>query len=76
MPGPSHCGGSVRRQGRVAQALHRLAGVETFVGHVLGSDGASREVQLRHIGHGLKAGRAYGEGVAKALGIAPGELGQ
>jgi len=30
---------------------------------------APREIQLRHIGHGMKANPAYGEGVAKALGI-------
>ena len=37
-------------------------------------DKSMREVQLRHIGHCLKADPAYGAGVAKALGIAPGEL--
>jgi catalase len=31
---------------------------------------APREIQLRHIRHCLKADRAYGEGIAKALGIA------
>jgi catalase len=31
--------------------------------------GAPREIQLRHIANCLKADRAYGEGVAKALGI-------
>ncbi len=30
---------------------------------------APREIQIRHITHCLKADRAYGEGVAKALGI-------
>ncbi len=30
---------------------------------------APREIQLRHIGNCLKADRAYGEGVARALGI-------
>ena len=30
---------------------------------------APREIQLRHIGNCLKADPAYGEGVAKALGI-------
>jgi catalase len=29
---------------------------------------------MRHIGNCLKADPAYGEGVAKALGILPGEL--
>jgi len=37
--------------------------------------GAPREIQLRHIGNCAKADPAYGEGVAKALGIALGELG-
>ncbi|HQZ82066.1 MAG TPA: catalase [Pyrinomonadaceae bacterium] len=36
--------------------------------------GASREVQLRHIGNCMKADPAYGAGVAKALGIDPGEV--
>jgi catalase len=35
--------------------------------------GAPREIQLRHIAHCTKADRAYGEGVAAALGIAPSE---
>jgi catalase len=35
---------------------------------------APRDIQLRHIGHCLKADPAYGGGVATALGIAPGEL--
>jgi catalase len=30
---------------------------------------APKDVKLRHIGHCLKADPAYGEGVAKALGI-------
>ena len=34
---------------------------------------APREIKLRHIGNCLKADRAYGEGVAKALGIPAGE---
>jgi catalase len=33
---------------------------------------APREIQLRHIGHCLKADPAYGKGIADALGIAPG----
>ena len=37
--------------------------------------GAPKAIQLRHIGNCLKADRAYGEGVAKALGIPVGELG-
>ncbi len=36
--------------------------------------GAPREIQLRHIGHCLRADTAYGEGVAKALGIDTREL--
>jgi catalase len=36
--------------------------------------GAPREIQLRHIANCLKADRAYGAGVAKALGIAASEL--
>ncbi len=35
---------------------------------------APREVKLRHIGNCMKADPAYGEGVASALGIAPGDL--
>lgn len=35
---------------------------------------APQEIQLRHIGHCLKADPAYGKGVADALGIALGEL--
>ena len=34
---------------------------------------APREIQLRHIRHCLRADPAYGEGVAKALGIAVSE---
>ncbi|KAB2890576.1 MAG: catalase [Kofleriaceae bacterium] len=34
---------------------------------------APREIKLRHIGNCLKADRAYGEGVARALGIPVGE---
>ena len=37
--------------------------------------GATREVQIRHIGHCLKADPNYGEGVAMALGIAVSEVG-
>jgi catalase len=36
--------------------------------------GAPREIQIRHIGNCLKADPAYGEGVAKALGISPSEV--
>ena len=36
--------------------------------------GAPREIQLRHIGHCLRADTDYGEGVAKALGIDTREL--
>ena len=35
---------------------------------------APREIQIRHIGHCLKADPAYGAGVAKALGIALSEV--
>jgi catalase len=35
---------------------------------------APREVKLHHIGNCLKADPAYGEGVAKALGIPMSEL--
>ncbi|MCX6564805.1 MAG: catalase, partial [Candidatus Aminicenantes bacterium] len=35
---------------------------------------APREVKIRHIGNCLKADRAYGEGVAKAIGIPPEEV--
>ena len=35
--------------------------------------GATREVQLRHVRHCHRADPAYGEGVAKALGIPAGE---
>lgn len=76
MPGPCHCGGNVRRQRLIAAARHRLAAVETFVGDVLGSDGASRDVQLRHFANWLKADAACRAAVAKALGIAPGNLGR
>jgi catalase len=34
---------------------------------------APREIKLRHIGNCLKADPAYGEGVARALGLAPSE---
>jgi len=37
--------------------------------------GAPKEIQLRHIRNCAKADRAYGEGVANALGIALSELG-
>ncbi|WP_269464915.1 catalase-related domain-containing protein [Rugosibacter aromaticivorans] len=36
--------------------------------------GASREIQLRHIGNCMKADPAYGMGVAKALGIPEAEI--
>ncbi len=36
--------------------------------------GAPREIQLRHIANCLKADRAYGDGVAKALGIGAAEI--
>jgi catalase len=36
--------------------------------------GAPREIQIRHIGNCLKADPAYGEGVAKALGISLSEV--
>jgi catalase len=36
--------------------------------------GASIDIQKRHIRHCLKADQAYGEGIAKALGIALTEL--
>jgi catalase len=35
---------------------------------------APREIQMRHSHHSLKADPAYGQGVAKALGIAASEL--
>ena len=35
---------------------------------------APREIKLRHIGNCLKADPAYGEGVAKALGISTSEF--
>jgi catalase len=38
--------------------------------------GATRHVQMRHIGNCLKADPAYGEGVAAALGIAMSEVGR
>ena len=34
-----------------------------------------REIQIRHIGHCLKADPAYGQGVADALGIPLSEVG-
>ena len=42
-------------------------------GPVIGE--AAREIQLRHIRHCLKADPAYGEGIARALGIAVSEAG-
>jgi catalase len=36
--------------------------------------GVPREIQIRHIGHCLKADPAYGKGVADALGIALSEV--
>jgi catalase len=36
--------------------------------------GAPRAIQLRHIAHCTKADKAYGDGVAAALGIKPEEL--
>jgi len=36
--------------------------------------GAPREIQIRHIGHCLKADPAYGKGIADALGIALDEV--
>ena len=34
-----------------------------------------KEIKIRHIGNCLKADPAYGEGVARALGIAMSEIG-
>ncbi len=39
-------------------------------------DGVPRDIQMRHIRHCLKADPAYGEGIAKALGIALSEISQ
>ena len=35
---------------------------------------AAREIKIRHIGNCLKADPAYGEGVAKAIGIPIGDV--
>ncbi len=37
-------------------------------------NGVPREIQIRHIRHCLKADPAYGEGIAKALGIPLSEI--
>ncbi|MGH8352012.1 MAG: catalase [Pseudomonas sp.] len=56
-----------------AGALFRLmdAGQQALlIGNIVGAmQSVSRDVQLRQIGHFLKADRAYGEGVARGLGI-------
>ena len=36
--------------------------------------GVSREIQLRQIGHFLKAGKEFGTGVAKGFGVAESTL--
>jgi len=41
---------------------------ERFVGRSCRCD-APKEIKVRHIGNCMKADPAYGEGVAKALGI-------
>ncbi len=38
-----------------------------------GIGGAPKDIQIRHIGHRLKADPAYGQGVADALGIPLGD---
>ena len=43
-------------------------------GRAMGDD--PKEIKLRHIGNCMKADKAYGEGVAKALGIPIGEAGK
>ncbi len=48
---------------------------ETLFGNTARALGdAPREVKLRHVGNCLKADKAYGEGVAKALGLPLSEL--
>jgi len=51
---------------RLMSAAQKQALFEN-TGRALGD--APREIKLRHVGNCLKAERAYGEGVAKALGI-------
>jgi catalase len=36
--------------------------------------GAPKEIKIKHISNCLKADKAYGEGVSKALGISIGKL--
>jgi catalase len=54
--------------------LFRLMSVEAkarLIGNIVAAmNSVPREIQLRQIGHFLKADRAYGEGVAQGLGIA------
>ncbi|WP_263146869.1 catalase [Pseudomonas sp. RIT-PI-AD] len=61
-----------------AGALFRLMTVEQknlLIGNLVAAmGGVSRSIQLRQIGHFLKADRAYGEGVARGLGIEPNEV--
>jgi hypothetical protein len=59
-------------------ALFRLMSPEQqrlLVDNIVGAMGSvSRDVQLRQIGHFFKADPAYGEGVARGLGIEPSEV--
>ncbi|WP_144956381.1 catalase [Pseudomonas oryzihabitans] len=61
-----------------AGALFRLMNADQqalLIGNIVGALGTvTREVQLRQIGHFLKADPAYGVGVAKGLGIDPSEV--
>jgi Bacterioferritin (cytochrome b1) len=50
-----------------------LTAISQYVVHAEMCD-APKEVKLRHIGNGLKADKAYGDGIAKALGIALSEV--
>ena len=61
-----------------AGALFRLMNADQqalLIGNIVGALGSvTRDVQLRQIGHFLKADPAYGMGVAKGLGIDPSEV--
>ncbi|WP_145013004.1 catalase [Pseudomonas oryzihabitans] len=61
-----------------AGALFRLMNPDQqalLIGNLVGALGSvTRDVQLRQIGHFLKADPAYGMGVAKGLGIDPSEV--
>jgi catalase len=64
----SHAGALFRLMNAEQQALL----IENIVGAM---KSVTRDVQLRQLGHFIKADPAYGSGIAKGLGVDPSEVG-